>query len=112
MISIVVKFNVRRECSEEWIARMSDFTRATRAEPGNLWFEWARSVENADQFVLLEGYRDADAGAAHVDSQHFKEAVRQTPPMLVDTPQILYVDIPGTEWAPRAERSGPARGTT
>ena len=112
MISIVVKFNVRPDCSDEWIARMNDFTQATRAEPGNLWFEWARSVENADQFVLLEGFRDADAGAAHVDSQHFKEAVRQTPPMLVDTPQILYVEIPGTEWSPLAEMSVPASGST
>ena len=112
MISIVVKFNVRPECSKEWIARMSGFTRATRAEPGNLWFEWSRSVENVDQFVLLEGFRDADAGAAHVDSQHFKEAVRQTPPMLVDTPQILYVEIPGTEWSPLAEMSVPASGST
>ena len=36
MISIVVKFNVRRECSDEWIDRISHFTEATRQEPGNL----------------------------------------------------------------------------
>jgi len=107
MISIVVKFNVRPECSQEWVSRMSDFTEATRDEPGNLWFEWSRSVENADQFVLLEGFRDADAGAVHVNSQHFREAIRQTPPMLVDTPQILYAEISGTEWSDLAEMSVP-----
>jgi quinol monooxygenase YgiN len=112
MISIVVKFNVRPECSNEWIDRMSDFTHATRGEPGNLWFEWSRSVDHADQFVLIEGFRDSDAGAAHVESQHFKEALRQTPPMLVDTPQILYAEIPGTEWSDLAEMSVPDDGST
>jgi quinol monooxygenase YgiN len=112
MISIIVKFNVRRECSEEWIARMGDFTQATRDEPGNLWFEWSRSVENPNQFVLIEGFRDSDAGAAHVQSQHFKEAVRQAPPMLVDTPHVLYVEMPGTEWAELAEMSVPDGGST
>jgi quinol monooxygenase YgiN len=112
LISITVKFNVRPECSNEWIAGMSDFTRATRDEPGNLWFELSRSVEDANQFVLIEGFADADAGAAHVQSKHFKEAVRQTPPMLVDTPQILYVEMPGTDWAVMAEMSVPESGST
>lgn len=111
MISIVVKFDVRPECSEDWIDRTHDFTEATRDEPGNLWFEWSRSVENPDQFVLIEGFLDAEAGAAHVNSEHFKEAIRQTPPMLVSTPQILYAELPGTEWSPLAEMSVPTSGS-
>lgn len=107
MISIVVKFNVRPECSDEWIDRISDFTQATRQEPGNLWFDWSRSVENPHQFVLIEGFRDADAGAEHVTSEHFKEAIRQAPSMLVNTPEILYAEIPGTEWSILAEMSVP-----
>src|SRR5580704_5341443 len=107
MISIVVKFNVRPECSEDWIERINDFTVATREESGNLWFEWSRSVENPNQFVLIEGFRDSDAGADHVNSEHFKEAVRQMPSMLVDTPKILYAELPGTEWSLLAEISVP-----
>ncbi len=107
MISIVVKFNVRPECSDEWIDRTNDFTQATRQEPGNLWFEWSRSVDNPDQFVLIEGFLDADAGAAHVNSEHFKEAIREAPAMLVDTPEILYAELPGTEWSLLAEMSVP-----
>jgi quinol monooxygenase YgiN len=111
MISIVVKFNVRPECSDEWIDRISAFTQATRQEPGNLWFDWSRSVEDSDQFVLLEGFRDSDAGAEHVNSEHFKEAIRQAPSMLVRTPEILYAEIPGMEWSPLAEMSVPAGGS-
>ncbi len=107
MISIVVKFNVRSDRSDEWIERINEFTLATREEAGNLWFEWSRSVENRDQFVLIEGFVDADAGAAHVNSEHFKEAIREAPSMLVNTPQILYAEIPGTEWSLLAEMSVP-----
>jgi quinol monooxygenase YgiN len=112
MISIVVKFNVRPDCSDEWIDRIDSFTQATRQEPGNLWFEWSRNVENPDQFVLIEGFRDAEAGAEHVNSEHFKEAIRRAPSMLVDTPKILYAELPGTEWSLLAEMSVPEGGST
>jgi quinol monooxygenase YgiN len=105
VISIVVKFNVRPEYSDEWLDRVRDFTQATREEPGNLWFEWARSVENPNHFVLIEGFRDADAGAQHVNSAHFKEANRQAPSMLATTPKVLYTELPGTEWSLLAEMS-------
>jgi quinol monooxygenase YgiN len=107
VISIVVKFSVRPECSDEWIDRISDFTEATRQEPGNLWFDWSRSVENPDQFVLIEGFHDADAGAEHVRSEHFQQAIRQAPSMLVRTPEVLYAEIPGAEWSLLAEMSVP-----
>jgi len=111
MIHIVVKFNVRPEYSDQWLDVVSPFTQATRQEPGNLWFEWSRSVEDPHRFVLLEGFRDAEAGAEHVNSDHFKEAIRQSPPMLVSTPEIVYAEIPGTEWSQLAEISVPESGT-
>lgn len=107
MIHIVVKFDVRPEYSAQWLDRISEFTQATRRESGNLWFEWSRSVENPNRFVLLEGFRDGEAGAEHVSSEHFKEAVRQAPPMLARTPEIIYADVPGGEWSPLAEMSVP-----
>jgi quinol monooxygenase YgiN len=110
MIAIVVSFNVRPDCSDQWLDRIRDFTEATRREPGNLWFDWSRSVEDPDRFILLEGFRDADAGAEHVNSEHFREAVRQAPAMLVSTPQVLYAEIPGSEWSPLAEMAVPESG--
>ncbi len=105
MIFIVVKFTVRPEYSEEWRENVSEFTASTRAEPGNLWFEWSRSVDNPDQFVLLEAFRDGDAGGAHVASGHFKSATQQMPSMLVKTPEIVNFEVPGTEWSELGEVS-------
>jgi len=98
MIFIVAKLTVRPEYSDTWLDRMRAFTESTRQEPGNLWFEWSRSLENPNQFVLVEAFRDGQAGAEHVQSEHFKRAIRETPPMLVETPQVVNVEVPGTSW--------------
>ncbi len=110
MIFIVVKFKVLPEYSDDWVERARGFTEATRAEPGNLWFEWSRSVENPNQYVLLEAFRDGEAGAEHVGTDHFKAAIKELPAFLVATPEIVNVEVPGTEWSQLAEMAIPDRG--
>jgi quinol monooxygenase YgiN len=103
MIFIVVKFPVRPDRSEEWLALTADFTAATRAEPGNIMFEWSRSVEDPNEFVLIEGFQDGDAGAAHVGSAHFKEAMAVLPDAIAATPKIVNVEVLGDDWSVMAE---------
>ena len=105
MIFIVVKFTVRAEHSGDWLARVDNFTQSTRNEPGNLWFDWSRSVDDPNQFVLVEAFRDGDAGGAHVSSDHFKAAMELMPPMLAKTPEIINADIPGDSWSEMGELS-------
>jgi quinol monooxygenase YgiN len=112
MIFIVVRFTVLAEHADDWVERVGAFTDATRAEPGNLWFDWSRSIENPDQYVLLEAFRDGEAGAAHVGSDHFKAAVRDQPAFLAAIPEIVNVEIPGTEWSQLVEMALPDRGAS
>ena len=42
------------------------FTKATRAEPGCLWFDWSRSLDDPNEYVLVEAFPDGEAGGAHV----------------------------------------------
>src|SRR6185503_17789919 len=77
MIFITVKFEVRPEDADRWPEITRAFTVATRAEPGCLWFDWSRSLDNPNEYVLVEAFRDGDAGAAHVQSEHFKMAQRE-----------------------------------
>ncbi len=107
MIFIVVKFSVRPEYAAEWLDRVSDFTLATRQEPGNLWFEWSRSVDDSNQFVLLEAFRDSAAGAEHVNSDHFRAAIKDQPTMLARVPEIINVEVPSTSWAQLVEMAIP-----
>lgn len=103
MIFIAVKFPVLPERSEEWLSLVADFTTSTRAEPGNIFFEWSRSVDDPNEFVLLEAFADADAGGAHVNSAHFKAAMASMPDALAATPKIINVPADGDGWGPMAE---------
>jgi quinol monooxygenase YgiN len=106
VIFIVVKFSVRPEHTGEWLDHVRSFTEATRQEPGNLWFEWSRSTDDPNQFVLLEAFRDGQAGGEHVNSAHFKTAIRELPRFLAGIPEIVNMDVPGTEWSELAEMAG------
>lgn len=103
MIFIVVKWPVRPERSEEWPSLVADFTQGTRSEPGNVFFEWSRSVEDPNEYVLVEAFQD-DAAEAHVSSAHFKAFVDAAPDWVTDTPQIINVQgVPGEGWSTMAE---------
>ena len=97
MYVIVVKFEVRPEWVQRWPDLVSGFTTATRREPGNLWFEWSRSLENPDEFVLVEAFTD-DGAAPHVSSEHFAQAMRDLPQALVRTPKIISRQVAGDGW--------------
>ena len=58
---------------------VAEFTEGTRNEPGNLWFDWSRSLEDPSEYVLVEGFRDGDAGKEHVTSEHFKKFIAEMP---------------------------------
>ncbi len=103
MILIVVKHPVRPEYADDWATIVAPFTEATRAEPGNISFEWARSIDDPSVYVLVEAFAESDAGAAHVNSEHFKAAVAKMPDLLAARPQIIYADIEAQGWAPMAE---------
>jgi quinol monooxygenase YgiN len=103
MIFIVVKWTIRPERSGEWLTLVDDFTQATRNEPGNIFFEWSKSVDNPHQFVLVEAFRDGEAGAAHVNSGQFKTAMAWMPNVIAEKPQIINVEVPGDDWAEMAE---------
>jgi quinol monooxygenase YgiN len=107
MIFIVVKFTIRPEQSDDWMALVEDFTTATRQEPGNIFFEWSRSVDKPNQFVLVEAFASREAGAEHVNSDHFKTAMKWIPDVIEETPEIINVEVPGDGWARMAELQPP-----
>lgn len=103
MIFITAKFHVKEDDADRWPQITAEFTAATRAEPGCLWFDWSRSVENSDEYVLVEAFRDADAGAAHVGSEHFARARQTLPPHLVSTPRIVSQAVDQDNWSELGE---------
>lgn len=104
MIFIVVRWPIRPEFADQWLDLVSDFTKATRSEPGNLFFDWSRDVDDPHKFTLVEAFADGDAGVAHVNSDHFKTAISWMPDKVAAAPEIINVEIPGANgWSEMGE---------
>ncbi len=107
MIFITAKFQVRPEHADAWAELARGFTEATRSEPGCLWFQWSRSLDDPHEYVLVEAFRDDQAGAAHVQSAHFRDATATLPQYLVATPRIVNVSVPQQDWSELGEMAVP-----
>lgn len=103
MIFITAKFPVKPEYADQWPLLTKEYTAASRGEEGCLWFEWSRSLDDPTVYVLVEAFRDDDAGAAHVRTEHVKTAFSELPQYLSRTPDIVNVTLDGTSWSELGE---------
>ncbi len=110
MIFITAKFRVLPEYADTWPEHSRGFTEATRAEPGCLWFDWSRSLDDPTEYVLVEAFRDGDAGGAHVQSEHFKAAQQELPRYLAETPKIVNAVLEQDDWSRLGEMEVAPRG--
>jgi quinol monooxygenase YgiN len=110
MIFIAVKHPVRPEYADDWPSLVEEFTTATRGEAGTLWFDWYRSVDDPNIYVLVEAFVDRAAGEAHVSSQHFKDATVQLSELLAAVPEIVNVEV-ADGWSRVTEGPADASGS-
>lgn len=103
MIFITALFDVLPEHADDWPEITRSFTEACNAEPGCQWFFWSRSVTDPHQYVLVEAFVDGDAGAVHVQSDHFKAAQAELPRYLARTPRIVSQDVAADDWSELGE---------
>ena len=103
MILINVRFDVKPEFAESWLEITREFTEATRAEQGNLFFDWYRSPESPTTFLLCEAFREGDAPAEHVNSAHFTEFTGAAAQYLERTPRIINTTAEGDQWGTMGE---------
>lgn len=94
MIFIAVKWTIKPEYADRWPELSREFTEATRNEPGNIFFEWSKSLEEENTYQLVEAFQDGTAGD-HVNSDHFQKFVGEAPDWVAETPKI--VSIQGVE---------------
>jgi len=59
------------------------------------------------EYVLVEAFRDDAAGAAHVQSDHFRKAQESLPPHLARTPRIINFKVPQDDWSLLGELAVP-----
>ena len=103
MILIVLKAQVRPEKRDEWLAGIAKYTADVRSEPGNVSFDFYESGTEQNEFVIVEVFRDGDAGSAHVATTHAQEFFGTMGKLVSTRPQINYQDLPGDAWNEMAE---------
>lgn len=107
MITITVKWDVKPEYADDYMELTREFTEATRAEPGCLWFDWSRSVDKPNEYVLVEAFRDGAAGGEHVNSEHFKKAMATHGEYAASRPKVISYEIPQDDWSELGELQMP-----
>jgi len=103
MIMSIVRHPLRAKYADEWPELSAAFTSATRAEPGNLCFDWFRSVDDPNVYLLVEMFVDRAAGDTHVNSDHFKAAMGQMGHAYAGMPEVVHVEVDGEGWSRMAE---------
>ena len=103
MIMSIVRHPIRAKYADEWPKLAGAFTTATRAEPGNIRFDWFRSVDDPNVYLLVEMFHDKAAGDAHVNSEHFTAAMGQMGHAYSGMPEVIHVEVAGEGWSAMAE---------
>jgi quinol monooxygenase YgiN len=98
VITFIVHVQVRRENAPAYEALMTHVAAMSREhEPGVAYYEFARSVEDPDTYVVIEVYRNVEAHAAHMVSDWVREAMPVSARLIEGKPHIRQYVSPGSE---------------
>ena len=93
MLATLVFVDVLPECREEFEKITAYNHENSRQEPGNVRFDVLHDNKNPNQYVLYEVYRDADAAAAHKETEHYRKWRDTVAPMMA-TPRYSIPTTP------------------
>ena len=71
MLATIVYIDVKPDCIEQFKAISTYNHECSRKEPGNIRFDLLQDNNDPTKFVLFEVYVDADAAAAHKQTEHY-----------------------------------------
>ena len=103
MILINVKFPIRPDKMDAWLALADSYAKDVNSEDGCLFFQFARSLSDENEFICIEGFKDAEAGAAHVKQPYAKRFFDLASDLVASQPQIIYIDTPHDGFGPMGE---------
>ena len=72
---VSAKWRAKEGKEERLLEVIREMTPPSRAEPGNVFYQAQRSLEDPRLFYLYEQYVDEGGYQAHQDSEHFQRLV-------------------------------------
>ena len=103
MILINIKMPIRPDKMDEWLALADSYAKDVNSEDGCLFFQFSRSLADENEFVCIEGFKDAEAGGFHVKQPYVKAFFDAAPDLVSAQPQIIYIDTPHEGFGPMGE---------
>ena len=98
MITFIARMRVKPENAAAYEALITHVAEMTHAhEPGVIYYEFAKSVDEADTYVVIEVYRDVDAHAAHMASEWVTQSLPRSLHLIEGQPAIEQYVTPGSE---------------
>lgn len=105
MITFVAHCPVKPECAEAFEAAMAEMAGNVRQhEPGAIYYEFSRSVDEPNVFLVIEVYADEAAFKAHWKTDFIRPSIAKTQPLMDGPPRIRQYVSPGTQPAAPPER--------
>jgi quinol monooxygenase YgiN len=98
MITFVAHVRVKPENAAAFEALMTEVRAQTRAnEPGVAYYDFARSVDDPELFVVVEVYRDTEVHAGHMASPWVRESLPKSAALMSGKPEIRQYVSDGSE---------------
>lgn len=89
MITFIAHLLVRPENAEAFEALMTYVVTMTRAhEPGVIYYDFGKSADEPDTYVVVEVYQDAEVHAAHMASAWVTESLPKSMALIEGLPHI------------------------
>ena len=87
MIVLNVTYKCKPDMRDEFLEMIitEGIDDASRAEEGNIKYDYYSSVENSDELLLVEKWQDADALAGHREQKHFARLAKYKSEYVDDT---------------------------
>ena len=95
MILIVLKIDIRSDRRDEWLEGIRRYTEAVREEAGGPEFQCFESLDQHNQFAVVESFESREASDSHVQTDHFKEFIAWFPTVIAGAPKIINVEVDG-----------------
>jgi len=84
MLIVHVHVRVKPECVEDFKRVSLANARESTKEPGIARFDLVQQQDDPTRFVLVEAYRNADAPAAHKETNHYQSWRDAVAPMMAE----------------------------
>ena len=100
MLIVHVQVHVKPEWVEAFKLATLANARESRREPGVARFDCLQQQDDPARFVLVEGYRDADAPARHKETQHYQVWRDAVAPMMAEQrSNVKFAPVPPDGYA-------------